>query len=179
MDTFCGSLAKEGVGTVRFEFAYMEANRDTGKNSPPPRAERLMPEYEAAIAAQAEAPLFIGGKSMGGRIASMVAEENYRAGRICGLVCLGYPFHPPGKPDELRTSHLFGLTCPALILQGDRDPYGDRREVEKYGLPECITFAWLPDGDHDLVPRKRSGRAFDENLQEAVAMIASFMRTHG
>ena len=99
-------------------------------------------------------PLVIGGKSMGGRVASMLADELFAAGTIAGLLCLGYPFHPPGKPDQLRTKHLAGLKTPALICQGTRDIFGSREEVSEYKLSKQIEILWLEDGDHDLRPRK-------------------------
>jgi len=100
LKTFAQLLAERGVATLRFEFAYMAARRFGGTRRPPPKAERLMDEYRAAVAAAGPgAPLVIGGKSMGGRVASLVADELYAAGRVAGLVCLGYPFHPPGKPE--------------------------------------------------------------------------------
>ncbi len=108
---------------------------------------------------------------MGGRIASMIADE---AG-VAGLVCLGYPFHPPGKPDRLRTEHLKTLMTPALILQGERDPFGRRDEVEGYALPKTIDAAFLPDGDHDLKPRKASGRTREDNWADAVERMALFV----
>ncbi len=83
-------------------------------------------------------PLIIGGKSMGGRVASMVADQLFEAGRIAGLVCLGYPFHPPGKPEKLRTAHLEGLQTPTLICQGTRDEFGTRDEVLTYALAPSI-----------------------------------------
>src|SRR6185295_10602848 len=117
-------LVERGIATSRFEFAYMSARRQGGGRKPPPRAERLMEEYRAAVAAMPKGPpLLIGGKSMGGRVASLVADELHATGRIAGLVCLGYPFHPPNKPEQLRTAHLMDLRCPALIVQGDRDPF--------------------------------------------------------
>ena len=120
-----------GIAILRFEFAYMAARRQGGSRKPPPKAERLMDEYRAAVAAlPTGAPLLIGGKSMGGRVASLVADELTPQGRIAGLVCLGYPFHPPKKPEQLRTAHLAALACPALIVQGERDPFGTRAEVE-------------------------------------------------
>ena len=107
LKTVAALLADRGLSTYRFEFAYMAARRQGGSRKPPPKAERLMDEYRAAVAAvPAGAPLLIGGKSMGGRVASLVADELYAAGRIAGLVCLGYPFHPPKKPEQLRTAHL-------------------------------------------------------------------------
>jgi predicted alpha/beta-hydrolase family hydrolase len=148
------ALAAAGFRVARFEFGYMAARRE-GARKPPPRAETLNPEYEAAVAELGAAgPLIIGGKSMGGRVASMVADELHAAGRIAGLLCLGYPFHPPAKPEQLRTKHLAGLRTPTLICQGTRDEFGTRDEVAGYLLSDSIEILWLEDGDHDLKPRK-------------------------
>ena len=108
---------------------------------------------------------------MGGRMASLIADER----AVAGLVCLGYPFHPPGRPDKLRTEHLRGLVTPTLILQGERDALGNREDVAGYDLSKAITVHWLGDGDHDLKPRKKSGRTHDENLSEAIAAIGKFV----
>jgi predicted alpha/beta-hydrolase family hydrolase len=171
------ALAEEGIATLRFEFAYMTARRAGGTRRPPPRAERLIDEYVAvARAAPRDAPLFIGGKSMGGRVASLVADRLWDEGLIAGLICLGYPFHPPNRPGELRTAHLAGLRCPALIIQGERDPFGSRAEVEGYTLSPAIRLAWAADGDHDLGPRGASGHTRRGNLEAAAAAIAAFCR---
>jgi hypothetical protein len=173
MAAFAEGLCALGFAVARFEFAYMEARRHGAGRKPPPRAERLMDEFGAAIAGLgAQRPLVIGGKSLGGRVASLIAQEAYRAGHVAGLVCLGYPFHPPGKPGNLRTAHLAELELPVLIVQGERDPFGTRDEVAEYKLPETITLHWTGDGDHSLVPRKRSGRTAAQNWQEAVGAIA-------
>jgi predicted alpha/beta-hydrolase family hydrolase len=149
------ALASVGFRVARFEFAYMAARRQGGRK-PPPKAEALIPEYRAAIEAlAARGPLVIGGKSMGGRVASMVADELFNEGAIAGLLCLGYPFHPPDKPSQLRTQHLRALKTPALICQGTRDPFGTRAEVPAYPLSPTIEILWLDDGDHDLRPRKK------------------------
>jgi uncharacterized protein len=170
-------LAEPGVATYRFEFGYMAARRQ-GARKPPPKAERLMDEYRAAVAAvPAGAPLIIGGKSMGGRVASLVADELYAAGRIAGLACLGYPFHPPKKPEQLRTAHLTALACPALIVQGERDPFGTRAEVEGYGLSPAIRFHWAGDGDHDLGPRGASGFTRKGNLAAAADAVTDWCQT--
>jgi predicted alpha/beta-hydrolase family hydrolase len=168
-------LAERGVATFRFEFAYMAARRETGAKKPPPRAERLADEYRAAVAAipKGSRPL-IGGKSMGGRVASLVADELHAQGLIAGLVCLGYPFHPPKKPEQLRTAHLEGLKCPALIVQGDRDPFGSRGEIEAMTLSPVIRFHWASDGDHDLGPRGSSGYTRKGNLAAAADAIVDF-----
>ncbi len=148
------ALVMEGLRVARFEFGYMAARR-TGERRPPPKAETVMPEYVAAIDdLKAKGKLIIGGKSMGGRVASMIADEMHAAGKIAGLLCLGYPFHPMGKPTQLRTAHLEKLKCPALIVQGTRDIMGTRDEVAGYKLSKSIEILWLEDGDHDLKPRK-------------------------
>ncbi|GGD70275.1 MULTISPECIES: alpha/beta hydrolase family protein [Rhizobium] len=155
MTAAANALAGVGFRVARFEFAYMAARRTSEGRKPPPRAETLNPEYEAAIATLgASGPLIIGGKSMGGRVASMIADDLYHRGKIAGLLCLGYPFHPPGQPEKLRTAHLTGLTTPALICQGTRDEFGTRDEVPGYDLSDRIEILWLEDGDHDLKPRK-------------------------
>ncbi|MCP8895476.1 alpha/beta hydrolase [Shinella daejeonensis] len=156
MNAATTALAAEGLRVARFEFGYMAARRSDGGHRPPPRAETLAPEFYAAIdALKAQGPLVIGGKSMGGRVASMIADDLHARGRVKGLLCLGYPFHPPAKPAQLRTAHLATLRTPTLIYQGSRDPFGTREEVAGYGLSASIRILWLEDGDHDLKPRKR------------------------
>ena len=155
MNAAAAALAAEGLRIARFEFPYMAARRSEGSRRPPPKAETLNPEFRAAVEALgAKGKLVIGGKSMGGRVASMVADDLHAEGRIAGLLCLGYPFHPPEKPTQLRTAHLMALKTPTLICQGTRDPFGTKDEVPAYGLPAGIRLLWLEDGDHDLKPRK-------------------------
>ena len=176
MERVAGLLAEAGHRVLRFNFAYMMQGK------PPQKAERLTPEYETAIE-KARAGLakgrhlLIGGKSLGGRVASLVAQQEFDNGRIGALVCLSYPFHPPKKPEQLRTQHLTGLSCPTLIVQGERDPFGVPTEVAKYNLSPAIRVHWCTDGDHDLKPRKSSGTTLDSNLAEAVREITAFART--
>lgn len=150
------ALGGVGLGVVRFEFAYMAGRRTgAGRRKPAPRADKVVPEFIAAVddLGPTKGPLIIGGKSMGGRVASMVADRLYDAGRIAGLLCLGYPFHPPGRPEHLRTAHLLDLKTPMLICQGTRDEFGTRDEVSAFALSDAIELFWLEDGDHDLKPR--------------------------
>jgi len=155
------TLAGEGLRVARFEFSYMAVRRQ-GTRKPPPKAETLIPEYRAALTAlRARGQIIIGGKSMGGRIASMIADETQAA----GLLCIGYPFHPVGKPEQLRTAHLKHLRKPTLIAQGTRDPFGTRDEVATYDLSPAIQILWMEDGDHDLRPRKNvSGLTIKNHL---------------
>ena len=170
------ALADAEFRVARFEFGYMAARRTSDSRKPPPRAETLNPEYKAAVAELgAKGPLIIGGKSMGGRVASMVADELYSAGKIAGLLCLGYPFHPPGKSEQLRTRHLAGLRTPALICQGTRDEFGTRDEVPAYQLSDRIEILWLEDGDHDLKPRKSiSGFSAADHLKTLADAVTAW-----
>jgi predicted alpha/beta-hydrolase family hydrolase len=91
------------------------------------------------------------------------------------VVCLGYPFHPTGKPDRLRVEHLESLKTPTLILQGERDPFGSREEVAGYKLSSGVRVAWVEDGDHSFTPRKTSGRTEQQNWEMALEEIEMFL----
>ncbi|EAR51248.1 hypothetical protein OG2516_14576 [Oceanicola granulosus HTCC2516] len=174
MNDMADALAAEGLRVARFEFAYMAARREGRRR--PPRAESLRGEYLDAVAALGADRLVVGGKSMGGRVASMVADELVADGRAAGLVCLGYPFHPPGKPEALRTAHLESLRAPALICQGTRDAFGTADEVPGYALSERVELFWLEDGDHELKPRKRvTGKSLADHQAAAAARIAAWL----
>jgi predicted alpha/beta-hydrolase family hydrolase len=172
MNAITKSLVEAGFRVARFEFGYMASRRTSAGRKPPPRAETLRPEYVAAIAKlKARTPLIIGGKSMGGRVASMIADEQHAA----GLLCLGYPFHPVDKPTQLRTAHLADLNTPTLIVQGTRDPFGTREEVAGYKISKAIKILWLEDGDHDLRPRKAlSGFSMADHLKTMAAKTAAW-----
>ena len=176
MNALAAALAGSGFRVARFEFAYMAARRQ-GQRKPPPRAETLQNEYRGAIDALAcPGPLIIGGKSMGGRVASMVADDV----KADGLLCLGYPFHPPQKPEKLRTAHLEHLQIPTLIAQGTRDPFGTREEVAGYRLSPKIEIAWFEDGDHDLKPRKKvSGFTVQDHLATLAKRVGAFANALG
>jgi predicted alpha/beta-hydrolase family hydrolase len=178
LETMAALLAERGIRIFRFQFAYMAERQAGGSRRPPPKAERLVDEYRAAVAALPEGGrLLIGGKSMGGRVASLVAEQLYAQERVSGLVCLGYPFHPPGKPEQLRTAHLISLSCPTLMVQGERDPFGTRAEIEAMSLSRSIRFHWAGDGDHDLGPRGGSGHTRKGNLAAAADAVARFAQS--
>lgn len=166
-------LVARGVGVVRFEFPYMQQRRVQGTRRPPDRQPRLL-EYWRQVVALLDTPveqLVIGGKSMGGRMASMLVDDL----NVAGLVCLGYPFHPQGKPDKLRTEHLLQLKTPSLFVQGSRDALGNREEVGGYGLSEAIDLLWLEDGDHDMKPRVKSGFNQLQHLQLLADRVAAFI----
>ncbi len=174
MNAFAEGLAVQGQGglrVARFEFPYMVARRDDGRRRPPNPQSVLLDAWRRAIAALGPARLAIGGKSMGGRIASMVADES----GVRALVCLGYPFHPQGNSEKLRVAHLSTLRTPTLIVQGTRDPFGTEGEVPRYPLSPSIALHWIDDGDHNLAPRKSSGRNVDRTWTEAISAIGDFL----
>ncbi len=171
MQSFATGLAGQNCRVARFEFPYMVQRRVDGTKRPPNPARILMETWLAVIEELGASNLVIGGKSMGGRIASMIAD----AAGVKGLVCLGYPFHPPGKPDKLRIEHLQGLKTRSLFLQGDRDTLGNREEVSGYPISPDIRLHWLEDGDHGFKPRVKSGRTEAQNINEAILVFSEFV----
>jgi len=180
MEWFAQSLAGPelagGLVVCRFDFPYMASRRSTGTKRPPDRVAVLIETWHQVInfVRRSSTPphwLFIGGKSMGGRIASMVAEDK----KVDGIVCLGYPIHPPGKPLKLRTEHLEDLNIPMLVCQGERDVFGHRAESNSWRLSRSIQFSWLTDGDHSFNPRKKSGLTEAENRTTACQSIVEFI----
>lgn len=178
METISALLCQRDCEVMRFEFPYMAERRKRGKKSPPNRTDILLDTWRQFVAEQrhtlaTDRPLLIGGKSLGGRMASMVADEL----QVDGLVCLGYPFHPPGQPERLRIEHLQALTTPTLIVQGTRDPLGNAQEVNGYALSASINIRWLPDGDHDFKPRVKSGYTQAQHWEQASDLILDFIRS--
>ena len=171
MNAFAEGLGSRGLRVARFEFPYMAARRGDGRKRPPDGQAQLLESWRLAVEALRPARLAVGGKSMGGRMASLIADEAGAA----GLVCLGYPFHPPGKPERLRTAHLEAIETPTLIVQGSRDPFGTRSEVEGYALSHALRFHWAEDGNHDLVPRKASGLDAADNWSRAMDAVTGFL----
>ncbi|HVT56791.1 MAG TPA: alpha/beta fold hydrolase [Thermoanaerobaculia bacterium] len=172
MARVAASLAGRGIRVVRFEFPYMRARREDGRRRAPNPQPELMRSWREVVAELGGgAGLVVGGKSLGGRIASMIADEVGAR----GLLCFGYPFHPPGQPQRLRTRHLAALRTPTLIVQGSRDPFGGPDEVAGYELSPRIRVVWIEDGDHSLTPRKSSGRTAEENLAAAIAAAGDFV----
>jgi len=170
MGAVAAELAARRLRVVRFEFPFMAARR-LGRRPGPDRMQKLLERFREVSAAQPR-PLVLAGKSMGGRVATMLVDEL----DCLGAVAFGYPFHPPGKPDRLRTAHLEEVQRPVLILQGERDAFGGRDEVAGYSLAAQVDVRWLHDGDHSLAPRKRSGSTLAQNLGQAADEAAAFCR---
>ena len=176
MNAMAERLGAGGVEVIRFEFEYMAKRREDEKRRGPDRMPKLIDRFKEALdLVGTPADTVIGGKSMGGRVGSMIADEVGAA----GLLCLGYPFHPAGKPERLRIAHLETIRTPSLIVQGSRDRLGSEEEVSTYALSSAIELAWMEDGDHSFQPRKKSGRTIEENLEAAAAAALHFIQALG
>ena len=145
--------------------------RKDGKQRLPDKLNVFTEAYRSVLSDLKKDKFILGGKLIGGRIASMVADQ---AG-FTGVVCLGYPLHPPGKPEKIRTEHSRVLRTPSMILQGERDPFGYREEFVRYKLPTLTTQHYLPDGNHDLKPRRCSGITWEENFHAGTSEIGAFL----
>lgn len=174
MERITTELVALGVSVARFEFPYMHQRREGVSKRPPDRQpvlidtwRRVLQQLEA-MGAKAE---FIGGKSMGGRMAAIASTEQ----RVKGVVCFGYPFHPPAKPEKLRLEPLLQSPGPVLIVQGTRDKLGSRDDAASYSLPQTVQMKWLEDGDHDLKPRVKSGFTHAQHIHTAASTAASFI----
>ena len=178
MEQLAEALARRDLRTLRFDFPYMARARAEGRRRPPNPAPVLLEHWRAMVAtwrAAESGPLWLAGKSMGGRMASLLADDL----GATGLVCLGYPFHPAGKPERLRTEHLATLATPTLIVQGERDALGTRAEVAGYALAPTLEVQWIATADHDLKPLKSSGLSQTQALVETAAWVAAFVRSSG
>jgi len=179
MNKLAAALASQGIAAARFEFAYMAGRRTGGPKKPPPRADKLIAEFQTAlqsVLSQSDGPLLIGGKSMGGRVAAMLAGGGSLPGRAKGVACFGYPFHPTGKADaEWRLQPLQDAKRPVLVLQGDRDPFGSKAELDEVTLPAHVSLTYLEDGNHDFGPRGKSPATLDGNIKLAAEAVRAFV----
>lgn len=162
-------LESIGLKVIAFNFPYMERIKQEGKRRPPDPMPKLMDAFRAVVQAHIKEgeSFWLAGKSMGGRVASLLADEL----KPQGVFVFGYPFHPQGKPDTLRTEHLLEIETPIDIFQGTRDKLGAKEEVLTYNLPPQVRLHWCEDGDHDLKPRVRSGFTQQQHLQSVINVI--------
>ena len=172
MQSVAKGLAFKGIRVIRFNFPYMIKRAEDGKRRPPDRAPKLLEAYQEVIEQVDAQQLVIGGKSMGGRMASHLSEHE----KVAGVACLGFPFHPPGKPDKYKGEHLAELSKACLILQGERDTFGKREEFPAFELSDSVSVEFIPDGDHSFKPRKSSGHTEQQNIALAVEKLAKFIK---
>lgn len=172
MERVADGISKYHINVVRFNFAYMALAEELRKRRPPDRADKLVAYYQTVLKElDSSLPVFIGGKSMGGRIASLVLESSIAK----GCICMGYPFHPPAKPEKLRTEHLKQIGKPVLVLQGERDTFGTKQEIQGYAMSHRVQLRYLTDGDHSFKPRVKSGMTLAQNLEIAIRESVSFV----
>lgn len=182
MSSIAEAISEQGICVHRFEFLYMQKAKELGKRRPPDSAKKLQQHFLARIEhirAQLNPGqrLWVGGKSMGGRIASMITATAEL--EVEGCVCLGYPFHPPGRPEKLRTAHFVELVKPTLIIQGTRDPFGKPEENVEEHLSKDMTLMWLEGGDHSLKARKKDPVSTAELWAQAAISVAEFIGANG
>ena len=169
------SLAELGTRVIRFEFPYMAARRTGGKRGMPDPQPILLQRWKTVFAQFKDArPTFIGGHSMGGRMASMVADQVSPS----GVMCVSYPWHPPDNPHKTRVEHLLHLKTPCLMLCGTRDEFGSPEEVKGYTLAPSVKVHWLDGADHSIKGLARSPRKTSHHIQDTIAAMDAFMRQH-
>lgn len=174
MTTFTGLLNAHQLSVLRFNFTYMDKRIVDQKRYPPERMPKLLACFNTLLTSiDTSLPIFIAGKSMGGRVAATLAESP--SDKFMGVMCLGYPFHPQKKPDKLRLEPLQKTLQPILIVQGDRDALGNKDEISNYEFSSMCTINFLPDGDHDLKPRVKSGFTHQGHMEAAAVAMREFI----
>ncbi|MBR9727326.1 alpha/beta fold hydrolase [Shewanella intestini] len=192
MQSMTHRLVNAGFQVLRFNFQYMQANMTDGKRRPAERVPKLLAHYEAVLAhihqlttqgkVNCERVVLMG-KSMGGRMSALLMSSEHQFERqdisdiinkVSHVICLGYPFVPQngGAP---RLAPLNNSNMATLIIQGERDSFGNQTQLPQWPLRDDIEVKWLTDGDHSLVPRKSSGVTLDDNLDDAIAYITEYL----
>jgi uncharacterized protein len=179
MKLFAGGLSERGIDAITFNFLYMERGR--GAPDPKPKLESCYQSVIDAALAHKKLKsnrLAIGGKSMGGRIASQVAAADGE--NVAALVFLGYPLHPPGKPEQLRDAHLKDIRAPMLFIQGSKDPFGTSAEIQsiikKQKLP--ATLYVIEGGDHSFKVPKSAGTSQSEVYESMMDKIIEWLKAN-
>ena len=181
MTRMSSALVAQGIHVVRFEFAYMAQRRTGGSKRPPPKMPILVDEF-ARVCAEvlsmpdiSELPLYIGGKSMGCRVATLLGASMLLPSDIQGVICFGYPFHPVKQPEKTRIDHLPAVSVPLVVVQGTRDALGNPDDTQQYTLPPHLQMDWLATADHDFVPLKRSGTTQAQCIEQAARIASDFI----
>ena len=180
MESFATQLAEHGVEVHSFNFPYMQVAYEQDKRRPPNSNKQLVSYFQTLVETQdGNLPLFIGGKSMGGRISTQIMAEQKMVNQVLGAFVLGYPFMPPGKPEKLpeRMKHFTDINNPVLILQGERDTFGNKKLIAQHQLPDNFSVEWLTSGDHSFKPLKSSGVTLEHNIACAVKYAVQFIQS--
>jgi predicted alpha/beta-hydrolase family hydrolase len=171
-------LEKRGIRVHRFNFDYMIQALSVNKRRPPSKMTVLRENFidvlnELPLLRNSQLPLFIGGKSMGSRVACEIVGASKKA--ISGVIAYGYPFHPAKKPEKSRLETLVTVNQPCLVVQGESDALGCKAEIETFDMPNTIDIAFVPTANHDLKPLKRSGWTDVKALQFAADETLAFI----
>ena len=177
MVTIARGLAERGIDVATFDFPYIREKRRVPDKAPVLEAAFSEAIVEARARVAAPHRLFIGGKSMGGRMATHLAAQGFEG--LHGVVALGYPLHPPGKPEQPRVAHLPKIAVPVLIVQGERDAFGTPAELGPViqSMPAPVTLHVVAGGDHSLAVRKSGGVTQKDVYATVLDTIAAWMRT--
>ena len=161
-------LAARGIDVVTFDFPYMTKPRRGAPDRPPVLEQSFRDAIAYARTWSTAGRLFIGGKSMGGRIAAHLGAQGVDG--LSGLVALGYPLHPPGKPEPLRIAHLPSILVPVLIVQGERDAFGTPQELRPHleTMKARVTLHVVPGADHSLAVRGRTGAGAHDAVLDVI-----------
>ena len=185
MEQVTALFNKANINVLRFNFPYMDKRIALGKRYPPDRMPTLINCYKQVINdfiainnnnKKKKLPLFIGGKSMGSRVAATIASDEKFSEFIQGVFCFGYPFHPVKKTEKLRLEPLQNTRKPILIAQGERDTLGSEVEISDYEISHMCQCFFLTDGDHSLKPRIKSGYTQRQHIESAVQAIVQFIQ---
>ncbi len=173
------ALAAAGVPSLRFNFPYRSAGRRA-----PDRAAVLLGATRQAARSLADRTMLpadrvvLGGRSMGGRYGSLLAGDAEDPRPALALLLLGYPLHPPGKPEQPRVEHFPRLTMPVLFVAGTNDAFGTPDELRSAArrIPGPVRWSWVPTADHSFKPKRReSGLSIDEALETVAAATVEFV----
>ncbi|MDG1750667.1 MAG: hypothetical protein P8I03_03255 [Thalassotalea sp.] len=174
MQTMAELLNVHKINVLRFNFAYMDRRLADNKRYPPERMPKLLTCLNSVLSQiDTSLPVFLAGKSMGGRVAATLAESELE--KVKGVMCIGYPFHPQKQPEKLRLEPLQKTLLPILIVQGDRDALGNESEIADYEISSLCQVSFLADGDHNLKPRVKSGFTHQQHLQSAINLMKNFI----
>lgn len=178
LTTVADALAAAGIPSLRFNFPYMAAGR-RGPDRPPVLATAVR-DATAELARRTKLPsdrLVLGGRSMGGRICSLVVADPDDPLPALGLVLLGYPLHPPGRAEQLRVEHFPRIRVPCLFVSGTRDAFGTPDELQRHTreIKGSVRWHWIDTGDHGFKPLKASGLTTEEVLTDVADDVVEFV----